>query len=195
MKGAGRELTTALIVEDDPPLRTSLARAFERRGMKTSSAASLAEARTVLASAFAQGGPDVVIVDINLSDGIALEICDELFRIVPVPLVVAISGNATAGTGFRLAQRGVRVFLEKPVREAELWAAIESAEPSDLEAVATQTVGVTGLKDAQRTLRISMVRSALRATQGNVTVAARLLGVTRQAIQQVLQHDAARRGE
>ncbi|HVZ31347.1 MAG TPA: helix-turn-helix domain-containing protein [Polyangiaceae bacterium] len=47
-------------------------------------------------------------------------------------------------------------------------------------------VGLSRVHDLQDAIRLAMLREALRRTDGNVTRAARLLGVQRQAVQYML---------
>jgi transcriptional regulator with GAF, ATPase, and Fis domain len=56
-----------------------------------------------------------------------------------------------------------------------------------IEALAPTLVGTMPIFVAQNTLKQAMLSAALQQADGNLSRAARLLGVTRQAIQQMLQ--------
>jgi DNA-binding NarL/FixJ family response regulator len=105
----------ALVVDDDDALRRSLVRFL--RGMRTevSEARTLEEALRLLAR-----GPDLVMTDVRLPDGSGCAVAEMASRLNPQPLVVAMSGLASASEAFALAQWGVRVYLTKPFAPSEL---------------------------------------------------------------------------
>ena len=98
----------ALVVDDDDALRRSLVRFL--RGMRTevSEARTLDEALRLLAR-----GPDLVMTDVRLPDGSGCAVAEMASRLSPQPLVVAMSGLASASEAFALAQWGVRVPVKR----------------------------------------------------------------------------------
>lgn len=178
----GRTLHRALIIEDDVSLRMSLCRSIRRRGMDATTAASLAEARLLLKKETF----DLAVVDVFLLDGSSLEVIEELLALRPAPIVVSMSGKASGATGFALAQMGVRVFVDKPVSEAELWGAIENA-PDDKDLLAERVVGKEALPETERAVRRSILEVALARTGGNKSHVARLLGISRPCVHKLLK--------
>ena len=57
----------------------------------------------------------------------------------------------------------------------------------ELTAQVKELVGFRSIKEVQRLVKRTMLAKALALTQGNLTHAARLLGVTRQAVQQMIK--------
>ena len=106
---------TALIIEDDPDFRTSLAALVDREGYETRAAASLAEARAELAAR----APDVALVDLGLPDGSGLELLRQDDRDRSVELVV-VTGNATVETAVAALREGALDYLVKPIDRARL---------------------------------------------------------------------------
>jgi DNA-binding NarL/FixJ family response regulator len=104
-----------LIVDDDDPLRRSLARFFRNASLDVSEAKSVAEAIALLA-----GEPDLVITDVRLPDGGGRRVVEVASQRRPAPVIVAMSGLASAREAFALAQSGARVYLTKPFAEREL---------------------------------------------------------------------------
>lgn len=176
-----RTLKRALIVEDDAGLAAAIVRMLEGRNIPARPCATLAEGM----SAIDDGPWDLVIVDVRLPDGSGLDLCRVLCARAPRPVIVALSGAAVAKEGYELAQLGVGAFLEKPFDEADLWRAVEGNAGVGLETVAVAAVGTVPLTAAQAQVRRAMIREAL-ARGRTVTETARILGVTRQAVQQAL---------
>jgi DNA-binding NtrC family response regulator len=105
----------ALIIEDDPDFRVSLAALVNREGYETSEAASLAEARAALAA----NAPDLALVDLGLPDGSGLELLRQEDRNRSVELVV-VTGNATVETAVAALREGALDYLVKPIDRARL---------------------------------------------------------------------------
>jgi DNA-binding NarL/FixJ family response regulator len=110
----------ALVVDDDDALRRSLVRFFRGLQTEVSEARTLDEALRLLAR-----GPDLVMTDVRLPDGSGCAVAEMASRLTPQPLVVAMSGLASASEAFSLAQWGVRVYLPKPFAPSDL---IESVQ-------------------------------------------------------------------
>ena len=113
----------ALIVEDDEQLRRSLTRLIRSWRVEIVQARSVEEGRELLKGPF-----DLVITDVRLPDGTGLMVADLASQCSPVPLIVAMSGVASAGEAFELAQHGVRVYLSKPFTPDDLKEKITEAQ-------------------------------------------------------------------
>ena len=185
-----RELDRVLVIEDDVSLRTAVSRVVERLGDVTLSAATTAaEAKALLAK---PPPPDLIITDIRLPDDSALPVLEFCQHLSPTPIVIAISGKASAHEAFKLAKVGVSAYLPKPFSIAELLSAIEKArrEVPNLEPVISAAVGQVPMLEVQKEVRRVMMKEALARTEGSRSGAARLLKVTRQAVQQMLRSEA-----
>ncbi len=156
------------------------------RGAQVSEAGTAAEAKSLLSE---PPPPDLLIIDVHLPDETAFEVLDLASRISPAPIGVAMSGKASPEEAFRLAQVGVRAYLAKPLSASDLESAVDAAfhEPPRLEPLIPACVGHIPMRELQRQVRSVMVKEALARTEGNRSGAARLLDVSRQAIQQILR--------
>ena len=183
MVGA-RELLRVLLVEDDVSLRSAIARALRSTGRVIEETASCAEALAAL-----EHGPDLVLLDVRLPDGSGVQVARAASELRRSPLIVVLSGEASAQEAFALAQLGAIQFLSKPFSLDELLAAIELVQTArvELAPLVRACVGTTDLHDVQRDVRRAMVEQALALSKGNRTVAAKLLRVTRQAIQKIIR--------
>lgn len=186
-----------VIVEDDEPLRqavVSAASAWSVQIGEGEEARSVALSNIEEAGSVAEGlerleeGCDLLIVDVRLGDESGLTIVEAANRLDAPPVVLAVSGQATANEGFHLAALGVRGYLGKPFDMRELRAAIQGVflEPPPLESNAMAQVGHRHIHAVQDEVKKAMLRRALQLDGGNITRAAKRLGVTRAAVQQML---------
>jgi two-component system response regulator RegA len=189
----GRPLSNVLIVDDDVHLRTALRHAFLTEGYVVREAGSLREALDALAAAV----PDLVICDVRLLDGLGVDIVRAATALSPLPLVIAISGKASALEAFQVAEAGARAYLEKPISFRTLLEEIERLRSSapPLDPVLRAQVGHVDLKELGEDVRTELVSEAMARAEGNVTQAAKLLRVTRQAVQQAARKVGTREAE
>jgi DNA-binding NtrC family response regulator len=179
-----RDLRRILIVEDDPMMMRTLERAVHPLASSVTCAESVAAAKEAL-----RAGVDLVLLDVRLGDGSGVLVAEEAVRLDASPLVIALSGHATPPEAFRLAQLGVRAFLPKPFELYELLAALERvlAAPPDLTPHVKGCVGHADLRSVQTEVRRAMLDQAMALARGNRSVAAKLLSVTRQAVQRMVR--------
>ena len=179
-----RRLRSALVVEDDPTLRAALASFLRTKGLRVATAGLAAEGVGQL-----RGKPDLILLDVMLPDGDAFTVLEQALKLTPSPIRIALSGAAKPEEAFRLARYGVRRFLQKPVSLAEIWNAVCEANeaPPDIAPLVQESVGHVSLKDLTGSVRTVAIRQALAIARGNRTGAARILQVTRQAVQQMLR--------
>lgn len=115
-----------LLVEDDRELRATLREALEVEGYRVTASASLADARAVLAHAAAQGGLQMVLLDLGLPDGDGEALLAELRRSQGTPVIV-VSARPGDGQKVRLLDAGADDYLVKPFSLAELFARMRVA--------------------------------------------------------------------
>jgi two-component system response regulator RegA len=186
-----------LVVEDDVPLREAICAAARNWAFLLPEVAGVREGRF---HAIAQAGGlqegvaqlekpvDMVILDVKLGEESGLELVEHMRRSGRVPAILSVSGQATAAEAFHLAARGVRGYLAKPFDMHELRAAIAAifAVPPDLSSGAMAQVGYRHIHVVQDEVKRAMLKRALESESGNISRAARRLGVTRAAVQQML---------
>lgn len=179
-----RNLQRALVVEDEDVVRRSLVRFVRQLGVEVVEASSVDEAVQAL-----EPVPDLIVLDIRLADGSGFSVVEAALECRPTPLIVAVSGVASTEEAFRLAGLGVRAYLQKPVTQEKFADALEAAQeaPPGIDSLAASSVGSATLPSLQSRLRQAMVHQALALSGGNYSRAARMLGVSRQALQQTLQ--------
>ena len=173
-----------LIVEDDDILRRSCVRVLREWECDIIEADSLEAARHTLHTV-----PDLVILDVCLPDGSGVDFASELVALAPIPQIIAVSGTATASEAFKLKELGVRGYLPKPFALEELVATIDGIlqAPPELAPHLTPYLGRTSFRKVQAEVRKTLLQQAMTLSDGNRTHAARLLDVSRQAVQQMIK--------
>jgi CheY-like chemotaxis protein len=113
---------TAIVVDDDPPLRVFFAKVLRRAGMQVFEAES-----AIAALAMAQTSrPDFVVTDIGMPDVDGIELCRRL-RADPEfkdLRIVVVSGNAST-QGVEAIAAGCDAVLAKPCSSATLLKTIQ----------------------------------------------------------------------
>jgi len=110
------------VVEDDAEFRASLGLLVQREDFAVSEAASLDEARALMA----EREPDVVFVDLGLPDGNGLDLLTTEVTGAR-PDFVVITGNATVETVVDALRQGALDFLTKPIDRSRLRAILANA--------------------------------------------------------------------
>lgn len=185
---AAKLLRRCLIVEDDKRLQRALGRALLLRG-----ADQVTIAGTVAAGVAAlHEHPSLILLDVRLPDGSAQDVVAHARQLRPLPTIVAMSGLASPREAFDLAAAGVGAFLLKPLTDEDLDAVIEKmiVDPPRLADAAAAAVGHGAMPELLRDAREAMIEQALALSDGNRSGAARLLQVSRQAIQQASKPQA-----
>lgn len=184
----GRRLSV-VIVEDDELIRSGMARVLCEWGAEVHECSSEQEAIALLALA-----PDLVIVDVRLSEGgSGVRVAALASARKPSPLVVAVSGEATPLEAFRLAQAGVVAYIPKPLDLTTFVATIEAVleNPPQIEPQIAVQVGRVPYFQVLERVRRTMLEQALAQSGGNRIRAAQTLKITRQAVQQMIRNFAS----
>jgi two-component system, response regulator RegA len=179
------KLQSILIIEDNQTLLRTLVQYFITRVTHLDYCSCLAEAQEKLKDK----PPDVVLLDMCLPDGSAIDVMNQIINSKITPIVIVLSGSAEPHQTFDLAQMGVRAFLKKPVGLEELETTIEHARktPPNWTPHIRNLVGYVPIKDFEKTARETMVEEALARSEGSRRGAAKLLSVSRQLLQHILR--------
>lgn len=111
-----------LIVDDDPEIRSLLARYLDGQGFRVQTAANRRECESRLAA----GSPELVVLDVMLPDGSGLDICRSLQDRqprLPVIMLTALKEDVDRIVGLEL---GADDYLGKPFNPRELVARIKA---------------------------------------------------------------------
>ena len=165
-----------LLVDDDEVFRHRMARALRDRGHEVRTAASADEA---LALAKAES-PEYAVVDLKMPGRGGLGLVAELKALDPSTAVVVLTGYGSIPTATEAVRRGAVDYVSKPVDADELLAAFGrgAGSPATLpETASTPTLARAEWEHIQR---------VLADCEGNVSEAARRLGLHRKSLQRKL---------
>ena len=176
-----------LVVEDDEAVRHGVVAALRARGYEVTEAARCDEALRHFGSR-----PDVVIIDLRLPDGDAVELLPRLRELDPTAPVYVITGFATIDIAVRAVKQGAEEFFTKPVEMAKLLGCVERGIERRRATATGQrarfdVAGATDVRTLEEVEREHIVRS-LEAENGRVKDAARRLGVPRSTLYQKIKN-------
>jgi two-component system response regulator RegA len=169
-----RSTPSVLLVEDDERFRERLGRALTARGCEVRSVASVEEA---LAAA-AQESPELAVVDLKLPVGSGLDVVRGLHAIDPTTRIVVLTGYGSIATALESVKLGATHYLTKPVDADQVLAAFEGKDVTQ----ESPTVEVPSLARVEW----EHIQRILNDCDGNVSQAARLLGIHRRSLQRKL---------
>jgi two-component system response regulator RegA len=171
-----------LIVEDDAALRDRLARAFTDRGFDARGAATAAEARTI-----AEGDPpELVLLDLRVGSDNGLDLIPVLTGLDPATRIVVLTGYGSVATAIEALRRGATHYLTKPADTDEILAAFERGPGA---ADTTPPLHAMSLDRVEW----EHINRVLVDCGGNISEAARVLGIHRRSLQRKLAKFPARR--
>lgn len=180
-----------LIVEPDDALRDAIA--LDAEGWPVPDAPHPNEALTARttdeAIALLDHEPGLVIFDVRVGGVSGVRVLEAANERRLTPSCLAMSGEASAEEAFELGTLGVRGYLAKPFTLGELREMVGQTltAPPDVEGVATAQVGHVAILTVQDRVKKAMLKQALAIADGNYVRAAKSLGVTRQAVQQMVR--------
>jgi two-component system response regulator RegA len=171
-----------LIVEDDETLRRRLARALAERGFTVVEAARAADARSLAAD----DPPEFVLLDLRVEDGPSLDLITELTALDPETRIVVLTGYGSIATAIEALRRGAVHYLTKPADADEILAAFERGrDPSQPGRAVFQPMSLARVE-------WEYINRVLVACNGNLSEAARTLGLHRRSLQRKLAKYPAR---
>ena len=180
MSGAGQEVdarASILVVDDDETFRERLGRAFSDRGLDVRLAADAEEA---LASARADS-PELAVVDLRMPGRSGLEVVRELKEIDPATNVVVLTGYGSIATAVEAVRLGATHYLTKPADADDVLAAFQRATlPADEAPREPEEVPSLARVEWEHIHRV------LADCGGNISRAAKLLGIHRRSLQRKL---------
>jgi len=167
------EAQTLLVVDDDTVFRTRLARAFRERGYAVREAANGDEALALAR----EESPELAVVDLRMPGPGGLDVVRGLHEIDPTTRIVVLTGYGSVATAVEAMRLGATHYLAKPADADDLLAAFARAEgPPALD----QPVPSLARVEWEHINRV------LADCGGNVSQAARLLGLHRRSLQRKL---------
>jgi two-component system response regulator RegA len=167
----------ALIVDDDEVFRKRLLSAFQNRGW---SAHEAAEAETAIALA-TELDPDLILVDLRMPERGGLELIPDLRARDSEAVIIVLTGYGSIAATLVATRSGANHYLSKPADVDQILSAYESF---------VQGENVTDSLPAQvpslARVEWEHIQRVLSDCEGNISQAARLLGIHRRSLQRKL---------
>lgn len=164
-----------LVADDDDVFRERLARALKARGVVPWTAAGYEAAMQVAA----ETELDLAVVDLKLGNDNGLDLVRDLLRAAPRLKIVVLTGYGSIATAVRAVRLGALDYLAKPADADDVMRALGHAEarPETPADEASASLARVEWEHIQR---------VLAECEGNVTHAARRLGLHRRSLQRKL---------
>lgn len=177
------ELESLLVVDDDDVFRGRLARAFSQRGWDVRQARDADEAVRLAR----EESPEHAIVDLRMPGRGGLELVRDLHAIDPSTRILVLTGYGSIATAVEAVRLGALGYVAKPADVDDLLAAFARAALPPLTATPVDY-------DPPSLARAEWehIHRVLADCAGNVSEAARRLGVHRRSLQRKIQKFAPR---
>jgi two-component system, response regulator RegA len=171
---------TLLLVDDDKPFLTRLARAMEIRGFQVRMAETVAEGIEEVK----KSPPGYAVVDLRLTDGSGLEVIGALHNARPDARAVVLTGYGNIATAVTAVKMGAVDYLSKPADADDVVAALlaSGTEKSELP---------HNPMSADR-VRWEHIQRIYEMCNRNVSETARRLNMHRRTLQRILAKRAPR---
>jgi two-component system, response regulator RegA len=185
--GADRVETDArrsiLVVDDDEPFRARLVRALQGRGFDARGAG---DVQSAIAAARDES-PELAVVDLRMPGGSGLDLVRELKAIDGATTIVVLTGYGSIATALEAVRLGAAHYLTKPADVDEILASFERAGGSGSAVRPEHEVASLARAEWEHIHRV------LTDCGGNISQAARLLGIHRRSLQRKLSKFPASR--
>ncbi len=163
-----------LLIDDDPIYLRVLQRSLEKRGLDVATATDASGALEV-----ARGlALDFVLVDLKLGSESGLDLIVPLREISPDAQIVLATGYSSVATAVEAMKRGADDYLPKPVSAAAILRVLQGQSASEDHAGLTMT--------PLSRVEWEHIQQAMLDAEGNVSAAARMLGMHRRTLQRKL---------
>jgi len=168
-----------MVVDDDATFRARLIAALETRGMQASGAGSPEEARQV----GARVRPQRAVLDLRMPGGSGLELVSDLLAINSEMEIVVLTGYGSIATALEATRRGAVDYLTKPADADQILAAFEKTGQKP---EAKNTGADSGSAPSLARVEWEHIQRILTDCGGNISRAARVLGIHRRSLQRKL---------
>jgi two-component system, response regulator RegA len=171
---ARQQMSTGLLVDDDMLYLQTLQRSLQKRGVESSIATNVADALHLVNTQ----PLDFALIDLRLQAESGLSLIEPLRRAQPQIRIVLMTGYASVATAVEAIKRGADNYLLKPTTVEMILRALSGQAEVLPEPQPTMT--------PLSRLEWEHIHQALAETNGNVSAAARLLGMHRRSLQRKL---------
>ncbi len=159
-----------LVIEDDATLAAGLVRSLSRRGFSCALAENITESKEAALSF----QPTHILLDLNLGKENTQNFIPALRTLCPTASIVILTGYGTIPSAVAAIKNGANSYLTKPATPESIEQALSETKPTSLQ---------TQLKDMEN----DHIIKVLNDCGGNITLAAKKLGLHRRTLQRRLK--------
>jgi len=167
--------SSVLVVDDDAIFRSRLCRAFRDRGWEATEASDGQEA----IRAAKEASPDLAVVDLRMPGISGLDVVRELHQLDDTTCIIMLTGFGSIATAVSATKLGAAHFLSKPADADQILAAYMRLSDGAVPAT-PETVPSLARVEWEHIQRV------LEDCEGNISQAAKLLGLHRRSLQRKL---------
>ncbi len=173
---AARSPRSFLVVDDDAIFRDRLVKALIARGLQAYGASNAVEALSITARVH----PQAAVIDLRMPGTSGLDVARDLLARQPTMQVVILTGYGSIATAVEAVRRGVINYLQKPLDADQILAAFDKESDSSGDNATTETTPSLARVEWEHIQRV------LTDCEGNISLAARRLGLHRRSLQRKL---------
>ncbi len=172
----GQRIRRIICVDDDNIFRTRLVRALQQRGLEVYDAANAFDAMAVARRVKPTHG----VVDLKMPDRNGLDLVGDLHQLEPNMHIVVLTGYGSIATAVEAVRRGAANYLGKPVDTDQIIQALE------LEGEIEHDIDLEENIPSLARVEWEHIQRILYDCNGNISQAARKLGIHRRSLQRKL---------
>jgi two-component system, response regulator RegA len=166
-------MNIGLLVDDDALYLQTLQRSLSKRGVQATTATNAADALRLAG----EGSLDFALIDLRLATESGLDLIKPLRQAQPRMRIVLMTGYASVATAVEAIKRGANDYLLKPTTVDTILRTLSATAVAPEEPQTMMPLS---------RLEWEHIHQALAETNGNVSAAARLLGMHRRSLQRKL---------
>ncbi len=170
-------MTNILLVDDEDFFRQRLARAFRKRGYKVQEAADYNQAMACISSS----QPQLAVVDLKMPGKSGLELIRDGLKAAPKLQIVVLTGYGSIATATEAIKLGAIYYLPKPADVNDILASFAKSDGNEISTPAEFKAPSLARAEWEHINRV------LDDCGGNISAAARRLGLHRRTLQRKLQ--------
>lgn len=177
---ANRMQLGLLLVDDSEPFRERLARALRERGLEVRTAGNYDQAM----AAAREASPNMAVVDLRMPGRGGLELVRDLKQLCPDTRVLVLTGFGSIATAVDAMRLGATNYLPKPADADDILAAFQRSDAGSPNQAAPYEVPSLARTEWEHIHRV------MADCDGNISEAARRLGIHRRSLQRKLRKRA-----
>ena len=170
-------IRSILVIEDDEILRGQLVRMLRERGLVVEEADGIDACKQMLGRLPVQ---DAALLDLNLNDDNGLQLIEPILGHSPQCRILVLTGYASIPTAVAATRLGVHNYLTKPASLELILRALEGDADGHLPALPDAPPSLERLEWEH-------IQRVLDDNDGNISAAARALGIHRRTLQRRLK--------